>query len=167
VRKHCSYLIIALLCLTLLAASCAPARRPLPDATPADPLPTPNAQTVPAPNQPTNSSVNMEIDRLELAVEQIAGVERANIALVNNAALCGVKTADGVNPDRANTIRQDIEKVVREVKPDIGSITIAVEDDLLPRIKQLAQDIKGGKPTQGLTGEMNEIISRLNPKTNQ
>lgn len=169
-RKQRNYLIITIIYLLLLSSSsCTPVRRPLPQTPPQDrlPIPSPSPQLVPAPNPNAHPTGNEEIDRLELAVEQIIGVERASVIVMNNAVLCGVKMAGGTAANRAKTIKQDVEKVIREVKPNTSTVTVAAEEDLLPKINRLAQEIKGGKPVSGLTEEINKIITRLNPKAKQ
>lgn len=169
-RTNRAYFIFALIVVLLLTAvSCAPARRPLPEVPPADemPAPDPNPQPTPAPNQAANSGGKMEIDRLEMAVEEMVGVERANVIVMNNTVLCGVKMAGGNAGGRVDAVRQDIEKVVKEVKPNTGTVAVAFEGEPMGKINRLAQEIKAGKPAAGLTDEINQITSQLNPNANQ
>lgn len=151
--------VILILSVMVCAISCSPARRPGPvQLTPSAPTPSP-AQ--PTPTTPTGQSARAEA--LAKKISDLNNINSATVVLSGNSCWVGVDLAAKTENKMTNQMKNDITSIVKREEKGINNVYVSADADTVSRLRNIAKDIKNGKPISGFIKELNEIGRRVTP----
>lgn len=151
--------VILILSVMVCAISCSPARRPGPvQPTPSAPTPSP-AQ--PTPTTPTGQSARAEA--LAKKISDLNNINSATVVLSGNSCWVGVDLAAKTENKMTNQMKNDITSIVKREEKGINNVYVSADADTVSRLRNIAKDIKNGKPISGFIKELNEIGRRVTP----
>ena len=176
------FIVFALL-IGLVAAGCAPARRPMGDrgVTPGTPgmegtgglggaggttgtAPIPPAtEPLPpgdvGPNRDLGGAVNRETEnRIQREVEGMNGVSNAVVLINDNAAYVGVEMEGARAGQLTTEMRDQIVERVRRVEPTITRVQVSAETGVVDRLRGFGTQIQGGRPITGFMREIEDLF---------
>ncbi|WP_353894402.1 YhcN/YlaJ family sporulation lipoprotein [Proteinivorax hydrogeniformans] len=93
------------------------------------------------------------------SVSNMAGVERADVVVVGNMALIGIRTEVDDSDDIKNKVTSEVEGQHENIEQAI----VTADPDLTERIGRVADQQRGGEPTSQLLEEINNIIREVRP----
>ncbi len=151
--------LVGMLLLALLAAGftgCYPFRKPAPPAAPQEVTP-------PAPVPVPDTAGPADNQDYETAIEQISGVKGATVVRVESTILVGIDLPPDTAAAKTASIKAEAIQKVRTVNPAVTKVAVTADPDLVTRIRNVAADIKAGKPIAGLMNEITAILQRISP----
>ncbi len=153
---------LALLAALIVLGGCAAQRKPLPPE-PDAPDRVPEMQVKPAPERSPaeDRDIAAEINR---TVESVPGVERSYSVVVGNAVLIGFDLDQDQQEQGISNIKNRVAEKA-EADPRIVRAYVSSDPDTTARIRELADNVRKGRPVTEYLDEIGEIIQRLTPRT--
>lgn len=164
IGKKISAMLVACVVALSLVGGCAAQRKPLPPNTANPPAPSPVPAPAPNPNvQPkTPEQTRDTVTDLESRIEAVQGINDAYVVVLGNVAIVGldIKNAKqelGTNQSKAEATR------IAEADSRIIKAYVTADPDIIPRIREISQGIRDGRPVTEFLDEISEIMNRLAP----
>ncbi|MCH5584017.1 YhcN/YlaJ family sporulation lipoprotein [Shimazuella sp. AN120528] len=118
-------------------------------------------QTVPVP-QYNKSSRNVS-NRLEQIAKHVPHVKDATAVSVGKYSIVGLDLDANLDRGRVGTVKYSVAEALH--KDPVGAKALVTADvDLVQRIKNVAKDIRQGKPISGTLKELAAIAERIAPQ---
>ena len=181
-RLHKSMIVFVVFALIigLVAAGCAPARRPITDrgVTPGTPgagrmggaggttgtAPIPPAtEPLPpgdvGPTRDLGGAVNRETEnRIQREVEAMNGVRNAVVIVNENAAYIGVEMEGARAGQLTTDMRDQIVERVRRIEPTVTRVQVSAETGVVERLRGFGTEIRGGRPVTGFMRDIEDLF---------
>lgn len=121
------------------------------------------------PNQDTNLTGDRGRGSEEIAkkISDLPEIDKASVVINNDTALVGCKLRGDTQGTMTTTLRDKIERIVRDTDSNIKNVSITTEPDLYKRIKTMATDLDRGNPVEDFADEIRDLIRRITPNTNR
>jgi len=118
------------------------------------------------PNQTVPNNITTDqATRIANKIENLQEVKRAVVTITGNTALVGISTTDNIEGQMTNTLKDKIDKVVKQTDSTIKTVYVTANADLYERIENIGKGIREGRPLSGFAEEIEEIIRRIAPTT--
>ncbi|CAH0305378.1 hypothetical protein SRABI84_04655 [Peribacillus simplex] len=101
--------------------------------------------------------------RLTGLVKSIPEVNDATAVVLGKYAIVGIDIDQDIERSQVGTIKYSVGEALKH-DPDGANAIIVADPDLNERIREVAKDIKDGKPVTGLLNELADITSRVIPE---
>lgn len=158
-----SIILAVIMALTLLAG-CTPQKKlmpPKPDTVPPDFVPKTEVKPTPQRSPAQNRDIAADIAD---QVANLPGVKSAYAVVVGNAALIGINLDANKQEKGISEVKNQVAEKA-EADPRIVRAYVSTDPDTTARIREIANDVKKGRPMTDYLDEIGEIIQRLAPKT--
>jgi len=103
------------------------------------------------------------IAHLEKLATGIEGVQDAHVVIMGNNAIVGINVDPNLERSRVGTIKYSVAEAFRNDPLGINAIVTA-DIDLGQRITEVGEDIRAGRPFQGIAEELADIVGRIVPQ---
>lgn len=100
---------------------------------------------------------------LESLAKGISGVNNAHCVIAGNLAVVGIDVDRKLDRSRVGTIKYSVAEAFRKDPYGVNAIVTA-DIDLSQRLNEIGADIRRGRPIQGFSEEMADIIGRIVPQ---
>ncbi|MGE6378274.1 YhcN/YlaJ family sporulation lipoprotein [Peribacillus muralis] len=101
--------------------------------------------------------------RLTGLAKSIPEVNGATAVVLGKYAIVGIDIDQDIERSQVGTIKYSVGEALKH-DPNGASAIIVADPDLNERIREVAKDIKGGKPVRGILNELADITSRVIPE---
>lgn len=108
-------------------------------------------------------SMNEASRRLEETARQMPGVNDATAVAWGRYAIIGIDVDANLERSEVGSIKYTVAEGLKNQPYGAESIVVA-DPDLYARLKEIGQDIKNGRPLQGLANELADIAGRAMPE---
>jgi YhcN/YlaJ family sporulation lipoprotein len=114
--------------------------------------------------QEVDRNTGQEISRhlVDLATG-VAKVKDATAVVIGNYAIVGIDVDSNIERSEVGSIKYSVAESLKNDPHGARAVVIA-DPDLNARIKEIAKDIKNGKPISGIMNELSDITGRLIPE---
>jgi YhcN/YlaJ family sporulation lipoprotein len=102
-------------------------------------------------------------ERLTGLAKSIPEVNDATAVVLGKYALVGIDIDQDIERSQVGTIKYSVGETLKH-DPDGANAIIVADPDLNERIREVARDIKDGKPVTGILNELADITSRVIPE---
>ncbi|QQZ08080.1 YhcN/YlaJ family sporulation lipoprotein [Heyndrickxia vini] len=99
---------------------------------------------------------------VDLAVS-VPNVKDATAVVFSNYALVGIDVDDNIDRSRVGSIKYSVAESLKHDPYGANAIIVA-DPDFTQRLREIGQDIRDGKPGQGIIHELADIAGRLMPE---
>jgi len=115
--------------------------------------------------KPQSISNNQDeaIAHLENLAKGIEGVHDAHVVIMGKNAIVGINVDPKLERSRVGTIKYSVAEAFRNDPYGINAIVTA-DIDLGERIAEVGDDIRAGRPLQGIAEELADIVGRIVPQ---
>ncbi len=93
-------------------------------------------------------------------LEAINGLGNVNVVVMDNTALVGYSVTGAA--DRADNIKDEVERTARQADPSITRVVATGEGDAAAKIGQLAKDAANNRPMDDIRNRFNQLINEIN-----
>lgn len=93
----------------------------------------------------------------------IPNVNDATAVVLGNYAIVGIDVQEDLERSQVGAIKYSVAESLKNDPHGARAVVIA-DPDMTARIREIADDIKDGKPIQGIVNELAEISGRLMPE---
>lgn len=101
--------------------------------------------------------------RLVMLARRISNVENATAVVLGPYAIVGIDVNPKLDRSQVGSIKYSVAESLR--KDPYGAKSIVVADvDTNQRLKEIASEIKKGRPGQGIMQELADVVGRLMPE---
>lgn len=115
-----------------------------------------------APKQSVRQSGSDKANHLALLAGRVDGVQNANAVVIGNYAIVGLDVDSGLDRSRVGTLKYSVAEALKE-DPHGANALIVADPDVNARLQEINDDMKAGKPVQGILNELADIIGRVMP----
>lgn len=148
----------------LLFGGCTPAKKPM---TPTQPAPT--APTNPAnpatPNNTTNQNYPRDVaDRVVKEANQVEGVRGSTAVISGKNIYLGLDLNANLEKNKSAEVERMVLDRVKKTEPNY-TVIVSSDVDTVTRIKKVGQGIAQGQPISSFTREIEDIGTRIKPRT--
>jgi len=102
-------------------------------------------------------------ERLTGLAKSIPEVNDATAVVLGKYAIVGIDIDQDIERSQVGTIKYSVGEALKH-DPDGANAIIVADPDLNERIREVAKDIKDGKPVTGILNELADITSRVIPE---
>lgn len=103
-------------------------------------------------------------DKIAKELTTIKGVKSANVVISEERALVGINLDKNIEGKLTDSIKNEVDKKVKTVDPKIKTVAVSADVDIVQRITNVGNGIRGGKPLSEFGTEIEEIFRRIMPK---
>jgi len=118
-------------------------------------------------NQGTNlaqTAPNLQkANNIKRQLMNMTGVQDANVIVMGNTALVGLKTRTTTKDITA--LRTSIANKVKAIDNTITNVTVSDSTDIMDRMNRLGTDITNNRPVNTITDEFNNLVRGVAPGT--
>lgn len=100
---------------------------------------------------------------LEQIAEAVPDVRDANVVVIGKTAIVGIDVDGNLDRSRVGTLKYSVAEALRKDPHGAGAIVTA-DLDINARLKEIATDIKNGKPVSGFLNELGDMVGRIMPQ---
>jgi YhcN/YlaJ family sporulation lipoprotein len=101
--------------------------------------------------------------RLTGLAKSIPEVNDATAVVLGKYAIVGIDIDQDIERSQVGTIKYSVGEALKH-DPNGANAMIVADPDLNERIREVAKDIKDGKPVRGILNELADITSRVIPE---
>lgn len=149
-------LVTALLGASLIFGGCTAAKKPMAPSSPT----TPKA-TSPAADQNYPKEI---ADRVVKEANQVDGVEGSTAVISGKNIYLGLDLAASLEKNRSAQVEKNVLDRVKDMQPGY-TVSVTSDIDTVTRIKRVAQGITQGKTISSFSKELQDIGTRIQPRT--
>lgn len=100
-------------------------------------------------------------EHAQQVVEQINGVERAWVAVVDRTAYVGVELGPGVDQERAERIERTVTEQIVSRVDKIDQAFASTDPGVAGRIREISRELAAGRPESDYRAELEELAGRM------
>lgn len=158
--------IAMILSLTLLLAACntennPPANQGAPQPNQQAPQTQRVQQTAPSPQH--NPSPQATADRLVQLASKVPNVNDATAVVIGRWAVVGIDVDAQLDRPEVGVIKYSVAEALRE-DPQGAQAVVTADPDIVQRLREMAADIRQGRPVAGFAEELADIVGRIIPQ---
>ena len=141
---------------TCLISGCTPARKPTPSPT----------KTAPTPTDKTKMTTpdKKRAKKIAVKVTQVNGVQKVVVVVTDKTAFIGLDL-ESREEAAATKIKEEVARRVKASEPNLKTVNVTADPDLVTRLRKIADGINKGKPVSSFSRELNEIGREIKPIT--
>ncbi|HLU23389.1 YhcN/YlaJ family sporulation lipoprotein [Lederbergia graminis] len=110
----------------------------------------------------TKASDEERAQHLANLAASVPNVNDATAVVLGNIAVVGIDIDGNVERSQVGTIKYSVAESLKHDPHGAGAVVVA-DPDINARLKEISEDIKNGKPIQGLMNELADIVGRVIP----
>lgn len=118
-------------------------------------------QTNPTP--PKNQSAAATADRLVELAKRVPKVNGATAVVVGKYAVVGIDVNAHLDRPEVGVIKYSVAEALKE-DPQGATALVTADPDIVQRLREMAADIRRGRPINGFAEEMGDIVGRIIPQ---
>lgn len=107
-----------------------------------------------------SENVSKHLANLAASVPNVKG---ATALAIGKYAIVGIDVDEDIDRSKVGTIKYSVAEVLKH-DPHGARAVIVADPDITTRLKEMGEDIKIGKPVQGILNELAEIVGRIMPE---
>lgn len=111
-------------------------------------------------NRKTGQEISKRLVNLSTSVPK---VKDATAVVFGNYAIVGIDVDDNIDRSQVGSIKYSVAESLKHDPYGANAVIIA-DPDFTARLKEIAQDIRNGKPGQGILNELADITGRVMPE---
>jgi YhcN/YlaJ family sporulation lipoprotein len=101
--------------------------------------------------------------RLANIAGSVPNVERATAVALGKYAIVGIDVNEDLDRSKVGALKYSVAEALK--KDPMGANAVVVADpDFMARIEEINEDIKNGKPVEGVLNELADIMGRIMPE---
>ncbi len=159
--------IMAVLTLSLILSACNAANKP--PANQAAPQPgktAPRTQRVEqtAPSPAYNQSAQAKAQRLVQLASRVKNVNGATAVVAGRWAVVGIDVNAHLERSEVGVVKYSVAEALKE-DPQGAQALVTADPDLVQRLREMAADIRQGRPIAGVAEELADIVGRIIPQS--
>lgn len=159
-------LLPVVLCLGLLLAGCnvsnqPPANQAAPQPDQAPPRSQRVQQTSPSPRY--DQSPQAKAERLVRLATGVKNVKDATAVVAGRWAVVGIDVDAHLDRSEVGVIKYSVAEALKE-DPQGASALVTADPDIVQRLREMAADIRRGRPVAGVAEELADIVGRIIPQ---
>jgi YhcN/YlaJ family sporulation lipoprotein len=101
--------------------------------------------------------------RLERLAESIEQVNDANVVVVGKTAIVGIDVDGNLDRSRVDVLKFTVAEALKKDPYGVNAVVTA-DLDMNARLKEIADDIRNGRPIAGFVNELGDMIGRIMPQ---
>ncbi len=109
------------------------------------------------------SDTGFRTNDLEAKISNLPEVDKVRVIVNQDTALVGVRLRGETQNTITNSLRDKIEKILKQSHSSINKVSITTEPKLFPRINDMAREIELGNPIKGFAEEIKDILRSITP----
>ncbi|MCF6093555.1 YhcN/YlaJ family sporulation lipoprotein [Microaerobacter geothermalis] len=113
-----------------------------------------------APRSTKSQNAQDTAERLAHLATKIPQVNDATAVVAGKYAIVGIDVDANLDRSRVGTIKYAVAEALKE-DPQGANVLVTADADTVQRIRELAQDIRNGRPVAGIAEELADIAGRL------
>lgn len=118
-------------------------------------------QTIPEQPEIRNSGeVSAHLEHLAMSVPNVQG---ATCVILGNTAIVGIDVNERLDRSRVGTIKYSVAEALRKDPYGVHAVVTA-DIDIGQRLREIAVDIRRGRPISGFAEELADIVGRIVPQ---
>lgn len=94
---------------------------------------------------------------------KVPGVKNANCVVFGNTAIVGIDVDSGMERSRVGTVKYSVAEALSKDKYGANALVTA-DMDINERLREMAADIRQGRPISGFANELADIVGRIVPQ---
>jgi YhcN/YlaJ family sporulation lipoprotein len=102
-------------------------------------------------------------DHLEKLASSIPRVQSAHCVVVGNTAVVGINVSPELDRSKVGTVKYAVAEALRKDPFGVNAIVTA-DMDLDQRLRDIRDNVRGGRPISGFAEQMADIIGRIMPQ---
>lgn len=102
-------------------------------------------------------------ERLENLAASIPQVESAHCVVFGNTAVVGINVNKDMDRAKVGTVKYSVAEALKKDPYGVNAIVTA-DMDLDQRLRDIRENIRGGRPVAGFAEQMSDIIGRIIPQ---
>lgn len=103
----------------------------------------------------------------EIVVEQINGVDRAWVAVVDNRAYVGIELGPGVDEERAERIQRTAAEQVTSRVDKVDQTLTTTDPAIVGRIREIREGLAQGRPDFAYREELQDLGERMTARLHE
>lgn len=111
----------------------------------------------------TEDDMSERADEIAEEISDLNNINNTSVLINNDTAIVGVDMENDAEGEVTTDLKQQIERIVKNVDDDIDNVNITADPDLFTRISNMAEDIGNGRPVSGFADQFQEILRRITP----
>ncbi|WP_126425948.1 YhcN/YlaJ family sporulation lipoprotein [Brevibacillus marinus] len=118
-------------------------------------------QTAPSPQR--NQSPQAKADRLVQLASKVPNVNDATAVVIGRWAVVGIDVDAHLDRPEVGVIKYSVAEALKE-DPQGATAVVTADPDIVQRLREMAADIRQGRPVAGFAEELADIVGRLMPQ---
>lgn len=118
-------------------------------------------QTVP--EQREQLSAQEKSDRLAELATDVPNVKGATAVVAGPYAVVGIDVDPTLDRSRVGTLKYTVAQALKD-DPHGANAIVTADTDLVQRIREVNEDLRQGRPIQGIVEELADIAGRISPQ---
>lgn len=130
-------------------------------------LPTPapiDTTRTPRPQTNVNAAPMREAQNIANALAGKQNISRATVFVTDTTAYVAVDIPNMAQGQFTDQIKNGVANEVRRIDPSIQRVYVSADPDVLTRFQGYSNDIRAGKPVQGIYDRFAELTRRIFPQ---
>lgn len=118
-------------------------------------------QTAPTPQY--NQSPQAKAQRLVQLATRVKNVNDATAVVLGNYAIVGIDVKATLDRPEVGVIKYSVAEALKE-DPQGANAIVTADPDIVQRLREMAADIRSGRPIAGILEELADIVGRIIPQ---
>jgi YhcN/YlaJ family sporulation lipoprotein len=94
---------------------------------------------------------------------RVPNVEDAAAVVIGRYAIVGIDVNDQMERSEVDTVKYTVAETLKK-DPHGARAAVIADPDITARLKEISEDIRNGKPIQGIMNELSDITGRVMPE---
>jgi YhcN/YlaJ family sporulation lipoprotein len=94
---------------------------------------------------------------------RVPNVEDAAAVVIGRYAIVGIDVNDQMERSEVDTVKYTVAETLKK-DPHGARAVVVADPDITARLKEISEDIRNGKPIQGIMNELADITGRVMPE---
>lgn len=120
--------------------------------------------TTPTPRPYGNGSLMREAQNIADSLAGKHNIRRATVFITNSNAYVAVDIPNLSQGQVTDQIKTDVANEVRRIDPSIQQVYVSADADVFTRFQGYSNDIRAGRPIQGIYDRFSELTRRIFPQ---
>lgn len=116
-----------------------------------------------APQAPMNQSPQATAERLVELATRVKKVNDATAVVFGKIAIVGIDVNADLDRPEVDVIKYSVAESLKE-DPKGANALVTSDPDIVQRLREIAADIRRGKPVSGFAEELGDIVGRIMPQ---
>ncbi len=119
-----------------------------------------------APQPAYNESPQAKADRLVQLATRVKKVKGATAVVLGNMSVVGISIDPALDRPDVGVIKYSVAEALKH-DPQGATAIVTADPGIVQRLREMSEDIRGGRPLMGITEELADIVGRIIPQMPQ